>query len=156
MGREEAGRLRTEGAHVYLCLIHADVWQKPKQYCKATILQLKINNLKKKKGGWREEKQAQTCLGGGVPHATLHGGKGGFGDVWCQWSCGFHWLPSTNWLQEQGHLIDTWSLRIMARKWLNGQMIRKGRMWSQLRGDSWRDIYFVMDRKYLWVAKNKS
>ena len=33
-----------EGTHVYLWLIHDDVWQKPKQYCKAIILQLKINN----------------------------------------------------------------------------------------------------------------
>ena len=28
---------------VYLWLIHVDVWQKPTQYCKAIILQLKIN-----------------------------------------------------------------------------------------------------------------
>ena len=35
-------------AYVYLWLIHADVWEKPKQYCKASILQLKINkNFKK-------------------------------------------------------------------------------------------------------------
>ena len=32
-----------EGTYVYLWLIHADVWQKPTQYCKAIILQLKIN-----------------------------------------------------------------------------------------------------------------
>ena len=29
-------------------LIHIDVWQKPTQYCKAIILQLKINKLKNK------------------------------------------------------------------------------------------------------------
>ena len=28
---------------IYLWLIHADVWQKPTQYCKAITLQLKIN-----------------------------------------------------------------------------------------------------------------
>ena len=50
-----------EGAHVYLCLIHAGVWQKPTQYCKAIILQLKINNLKKKKGRWREEKEGMVA-----------------------------------------------------------------------------------------------
>ena len=33
MGREAGGRL---------WLIHVDVWQKPTQYCKAIILQLKI------------------------------------------------------------------------------------------------------------------
>ena len=42
-------RLRREGIYVYLWLIHVDVWQKPTQHCKATILQLKINKLKKKK-----------------------------------------------------------------------------------------------------------
>ena len=39
------GRFTREGAYVYLWLIHVDVWQKPIQYCKATILQLKINNF---------------------------------------------------------------------------------------------------------------
>ena len=33
----------------HLWLIHVDVWQKPTQYCKAIILQLKINKFKKKK-----------------------------------------------------------------------------------------------------------
>ena len=32
--------------YIYLWLIHADVWQKPTQYCKVIILQLKINFLK--------------------------------------------------------------------------------------------------------------
>ena len=34
-----------EGTWVYLWLIHVDVWQKPIQYCKAIILQLKINYI---------------------------------------------------------------------------------------------------------------
>ena len=38
------GREVQEGAYV---LIHVDVWQKPTQPCKAIILQLKINTLKK-------------------------------------------------------------------------------------------------------------
>ena len=33
-------------AYVYLWLIHVDVWQKPTQYCKAIVLQLKINYKK--------------------------------------------------------------------------------------------------------------
>lgn len=37
-----AGRLERDRACVYLCLIHADVWQKPIQYFKAVILQLRI------------------------------------------------------------------------------------------------------------------
>ena len=41
------GRFMKEGKYVYLWLIHADVWQKPAQYCKAIILQLKINKFKK-------------------------------------------------------------------------------------------------------------
>jgi len=42
MGREVGRRLKTERTYVYLWLIHVDVWQKPTQYCKAIILQLKI------------------------------------------------------------------------------------------------------------------
>ena len=37
-----------KGSHVYLWLIHADVWPKPSQYYKSIILQLKqINTFKK-------------------------------------------------------------------------------------------------------------
>ena len=39
---EVGGRFKREGSYVYLWLIH-DVWQKPTQYCKVVILQLKIN-----------------------------------------------------------------------------------------------------------------
>ena len=37
------GGLRIGGVttHVHLWPIHADVWQKPSQYCKVTVLQLK-------------------------------------------------------------------------------------------------------------------
>ena len=51
MGRrrwEVGGRLMREGTYVYLWLIHVGVWQKPTQYCKAIILQLKINKLENK------------------------------------------------------------------------------------------------------------
>ena len=41
-------RFEREGTYVYLCLIHVDRWQKATQYCKVTILQLK---LKKKRSG---------------------------------------------------------------------------------------------------------
>jgi len=34
---------KRKGIYVYLWLIHVDVWQKPTQYCKATILQVKVN-----------------------------------------------------------------------------------------------------------------
>ena len=56
MGREVEGEVsgwRGTGAHVHPWLIHVDAWQKPPQYCKVIILQLK----KKKKGtvgGWGE------------------------------------------------------------------------------------------------------
>ena len=49
MGREVEGRFKKKGTYVYLLPILVDVWQKPTQYCKAIILQLKINKLKKKK-----------------------------------------------------------------------------------------------------------
>ena len=38
-------RFKGEGTYVYIWLIYADVWQKPIQYCKAIILQLKIDNF---------------------------------------------------------------------------------------------------------------
>ena len=43
-GEREAQRA---GKCVFLQLIHVDVWQKPTQYCKAIILQLKINKFSK-------------------------------------------------------------------------------------------------------------
>ena len=43
------GRFKREGTYVYLWLIHVDAWQKPTQYCKAIILQLKINKIKSQK-----------------------------------------------------------------------------------------------------------
>ena len=39
--RVVGGVFRREGTHVRLWPIHADVWQKPSQYCKVIILQLK-------------------------------------------------------------------------------------------------------------------
>ena len=41
-GRELGGGFRREGTYVCLWLIHVDVGQKPIQYCKLVILQLKI------------------------------------------------------------------------------------------------------------------
>ena len=37
------GREVQDGGDIYLWMIHVDVWRKPTQYCKAIILQLKIN-----------------------------------------------------------------------------------------------------------------
>ena len=47
-GAGEGRRLKREGTYVYLWLIYVDVWQKPTQYCKEIIRQLKINKLRKK------------------------------------------------------------------------------------------------------------
>ena len=47
MGWEVGGRFKREGTYVYLWLIHVDIWQKPTQFCKAIILLLKINTLRK-------------------------------------------------------------------------------------------------------------
>ena len=41
MGRKVGGRFRREGTHVYLWLIHVEIWQKTTKFCKAMILQLK-------------------------------------------------------------------------------------------------------------------
>ena len=46
MGWEVWGSFQREGIYVYLWLIHLAIWQKSTQYCKATILQLKINIFK--------------------------------------------------------------------------------------------------------------
>ena len=43
-GRQE-GDSGWEGTHVYLWPIHVDEWQKPSQYFKVVILQLKINTF---------------------------------------------------------------------------------------------------------------
>ena len=45
MGWEMGGRFKKERTYVYLWLIHVDVWQKPTQYFKAIIFQLKINKF---------------------------------------------------------------------------------------------------------------
>ena len=43
MGCEVGERFKKKGTYVYLWVVQVDVWQKPIQYCKAIILQLKIN-----------------------------------------------------------------------------------------------------------------
>ena len=53
MGWEVGGRFKREGTYEYLWLIHADVWQKPTESCKAITPQLKINKLKKKQKKYR-------------------------------------------------------------------------------------------------------
>ena len=45
MGRDVGGRFKREGTYVYLWLIHVDVRQKPTKFCKAIILQLKIDKF---------------------------------------------------------------------------------------------------------------
>jgi len=44
-GWELKGSFKREETYVYLWLVHVDVWQKPTQYCKTIIPQLKINNF---------------------------------------------------------------------------------------------------------------
>ena len=52
MGWEMGGRFKRKEAYLYLWLIHFDVWQKPAQYHKAIIPQLKVNKLEKKERKW--------------------------------------------------------------------------------------------------------
>ena len=47
MGWEVGGKAKRKETYIYLWLIHVDTWQKPTQYCKAIILQLKINKKTK-------------------------------------------------------------------------------------------------------------
>ena len=48
MGWEVGQRFGSGGTYVYLWLIHVDIWQKPTQYCKTIILQLKTNKFFKR------------------------------------------------------------------------------------------------------------
>ena len=41
VGREVGGGVQDGGTHVHPRLVHVNVWQKPSQYCKVAILQLK-------------------------------------------------------------------------------------------------------------------
>lgn len=47
--RARVSSAKREGAYVNLCLILAAVWQKPAQYCRAIVLQLKINAFKRRR-----------------------------------------------------------------------------------------------------------
>ena len=55
------GKFKREGTHVYLWLIDVDVWQKPTKFCKAIILQLKINKLKKKHMETKQHSTKKKC-----------------------------------------------------------------------------------------------
>ena len=73
------GRSKREETDVYRWLIRVDVWWKPTQYCKAIILQLKINKFFKK---WVRGERSENsfclpssvcttesyCQGDGKPH----------------------------------------------------------------------------------------
>ena len=56
-GREVGEGFRWEGLHACLWPIHADAWQRPSQYCKAIILQLKLAIFlnEKKSKEWKKE-----------------------------------------------------------------------------------------------------
>ena len=49
------------GTHVYLWLIHVDIWQKSSQYCKVIIFLIKINYLKKLKEAENRMVVARGC-----------------------------------------------------------------------------------------------
>ena len=64
VGREVGRRLKWEETYVYLWLIHVDILEKPTQYCKAIILQLKISlekrKQKKKKTKTKQQQKRKT------------------------------------------------------------------------------------------------
>ena len=57
---EMGERFKRKRTYIYLWLIHVNVWHKPTRYCKAIILQSKINNLKKRIIGHCEYLQTNT------------------------------------------------------------------------------------------------
>ena len=56
---EAGGNFKREGIYVYLWLIHVDIWQKPRQYYKAIIFQLKRNFFKSPPHFTGEQTEAQ-------------------------------------------------------------------------------------------------
>ena len=84
-GRRE---VQEGGTCVYLCPIHADVWQKPTQYCKAIIFRLKIKRRSAPsgpgtllcflpsippQGGWREPSGPEgSLIQGGITLSNLN------------------------------------------------------------------------------------
>ena len=68
------GGIKKEGMHVCLWPVHADVWQKPSQYCKAIILHVK----KKKKKRLHSERAGE---------ARRLRGLSTSGDGWTEFAC---------------------------------------------------------------------
>ena len=94
MGR--GGRFKKEGTRVYLWLLHADVWRKPTQYCKAIILQLKTKQFKKKE---RKNWFAHMATRPGVRGLRKHG-------LWSQAPAGSG-VTEENWYPEP-HVEGGW------------------------------------------------
>ena len=68
------GRFKREGTYVYLWLIHVDVWQKPVQYCKASILQLLFFFFKERSIGLKALDVVGTEVGNGPEKLDQVGG----------------------------------------------------------------------------------
>ena len=69
IGWEVGRRFKRQGTYVYLSLTHADMWQKPTQYCKAIILQLKRNCFKR----YYWIKKKKICHHQNYPKTTANG-----------------------------------------------------------------------------------
>ena len=83
VGRETGGGFRM-GGYVNLWLIHVGVWQKPSQYCKVIILQLKETISFKKRRGRREGREKR-CLSKGHRRRRQGCGACGLDCTPCCW-----------------------------------------------------------------------
>ena len=73
-GWEGDGREVQDGeTHVHPWLIHVDIWQKPSQYCKVIILQLKL--IKKRRVKFIESESTLVDAGVGWGRKCLMGTK---------------------------------------------------------------------------------
>ena len=77
MGWEVEGRFKREDTYVYLRLLHVDVWQKPTQYCKGIIYQLKTKKIFKKSpgegnGNPLQYSRLENLIDRGAWQATVH------------------------------------------------------------------------------------
>ena len=82
------GRVKREGTYIYLWLTHVDIQKKPTQYCKAIILQLKVNNFFKR---WKSKHWVSKNKNSPAMNTVVHMSFFSYGFLSIcvqQWYCG--------------------------------------------------------------------
>ena len=104
MRREVEGQLKKAGggAYVYLWLTHVDVWQKPSQYCRTIILQLKIK--KSQWGNLRNNQEPEKSC-----HKNRAHGLGSPKNWWLEGTHIFKGTLGTNWTTSTRQPYEGWA-----------------------------------------------